>query len=74
MNIQRILQLPKTTISRYLTNCKIKSVLKLKSVKRIRREQIRLHELFLTTERHGDNAETEKLKAKLEVFDWLMKK
>ena len=74
MNIQRVLYLPKTLFSRYLTNCKIKNVLKLKSVKRIRREQTRLHELFLTAERHGDKDATEKLNAKLEVFDWLMKK
>ena len=74
MNIRRIVYLPKTIFSRYLTNCKIKNVLKLKSVKRIRREQTRLHELFLIAERHGEKDEIEKLKAKLEVFDWLMKK
>lgn len=74
MNIRRIIQLPKTTISRYLTNRKIKNVLKLKSVKRIRREQTRLHDLFLAAERHNDKENIEKLEAKLEVFDWLMKK
>lgn len=72
MNIHRIIQLPKTIISRYLTNRKIKNVLKLKSVKKIKQEQERLHDLFLKAERNGN--EIEKLQAKLEVFDWLMKK
>lgn len=72
MNIKRIMQLPKTIFSRYLTNSKIKNALK--SVKKIRKEQKRIHELFLKAERHDNEEETEILKAKLEVFDWLMKK
>jgi len=72
MNIKRIIRLPKKIISRYLTNRKIKSILRLKSVKSIRREKERLHDLFLKAERNGD--EMERLQAKPEVFDWLMKK
>ena len=74
MNIKRLIQLPRTILNRHATNQKIKKVLALKTVKEIREEQKKIHTLFLNHERKENEEETMKLEAKLEVFDWLLKK
>ena len=71
--IKRLIQLPKTIFSRHATSRRIKNVLVLKTVKEIRNEQKKIHSLFLVSERKGNEDEATKLKAKLEVFNWLMK-
>jgi len=68
--IKRLIQLPRTILSRYRTNRKIKR--ELRSVKEIRHEQKRIHALFLENERKGHKDEVIKLEIKLEVFNWLM--
>lgn len=70
--IRRLIQLPKTILSRYRTKQKTKKTLK--SLKEIRKEQKKCHALFLKADRHANKEEAERLGSKLEVFDWLMKK